>query len=325
MDQKKIGGFLKELRKEKGITQEQFAEMMGVSGRTVSRWETGTNMPDLSILIQIADYYNVEMKEILDGERKSEIMEKELKETLMKVADYSEIEKEKAAKAGNTAFGIMFAICTAMIVIQLAITGDLLFTMGETAALVIGGVAYIFIMIHNGIWETGSKIKSTPFSDAVISAVCSGAFTAIYVLFLSSKTSAEDQMIAHAALLFFVGIAILSFVVLRLLAFLSNRRKTTLEMTKDETKDKTKAISQNHDIQPVFVFVADGNMQADMVVEALKRNDIAAYKQDLGNAGFNSVRCGMGRIGDDRVAVYVAGDKVDDAIQVLHGMGLEIS
>ena len=45
MDQKKIGGFLRELRKEKGITEEEFAEMLYVSGRTVSRWETGTNMP----------------------------------------------------------------------------------------------------------------------------------------------------------------------------------------------------------------------------------------------------------------------------------------
>ncbi len=42
MDQKKIGSFLKELSKEKGITQEEFAEMLYVSGRTVSRWETGT-------------------------------------------------------------------------------------------------------------------------------------------------------------------------------------------------------------------------------------------------------------------------------------------
>ena len=76
MDQKKIGGFLKVLRKEKGITQEQLAELFGVSGRTVSRWETGTNMPDLDLLIRISDYYNVEIKEILDGERKSESMNK---------------------------------------------------------------------------------------------------------------------------------------------------------------------------------------------------------------------------------------------------------
>lgn len=78
MDLKKIGQFLKLLRKEKGITQEQFAEIIGVSGRTVSRWETGANMPDLDILIQIADYYEVEIREILDGERKGEKMNKEM-------------------------------------------------------------------------------------------------------------------------------------------------------------------------------------------------------------------------------------------------------
>ena len=49
MNQQKIGSFLKELRKEKGLTQEQFSEIMNVSGRTVSRWETGSNMPDLDI------------------------------------------------------------------------------------------------------------------------------------------------------------------------------------------------------------------------------------------------------------------------------------
>ena len=95
MDTKKIGEFLKELRKEKGLTQEQLAEILLVSGRTVSRWETGTNMPDLSVLIQMAEFYGVEIKEILDGERKSEIMDKELKETLSKVADYNKLEKKK--------------------------------------------------------------------------------------------------------------------------------------------------------------------------------------------------------------------------------------
>ena len=46
---KLLGKRIKELRKEKGITQEEFAEMLNVSGRTVSRWETGTNMPDISL------------------------------------------------------------------------------------------------------------------------------------------------------------------------------------------------------------------------------------------------------------------------------------
>lgn len=117
MDQKKIGDFLKVLRKEKGVTQEVFAEVMGVSGRTVSRWETGSNMPDLGIIIQIADYYDVEIKELLDGERKSEIMNKEVEETVLKVADYSNHEKQKLTKrifylfvAGLAAFTVYIAM-----------------------------------------------------------------------------------------------------------------------------------------------------------------------------------------------------------------------
>ena len=66
MDQKKIGSFLKELRKEKDITQEQLAEKINVSGRTVSRWETGSNMPDISLLAELADFYDVSIPEIME-------------------------------------------------------------------------------------------------------------------------------------------------------------------------------------------------------------------------------------------------------------------
>ena len=98
IDQIKIGGFLKELRKEKELTQEQLAEKFGVSSRSVSRWENGNTMPELGILVELADYYEVDIKEIIDGERKSEIMKKEEKETLRKVADYAETEKKLVVK-----------------------------------------------------------------------------------------------------------------------------------------------------------------------------------------------------------------------------------
>ena len=82
MDQQKIGSFLKELRKEKHMTQEQLAEALGVSGRTVSRWETGRSLPDLDLLMLLADYHGVELRELLDGERKEKTMDKELEETV---------------------------------------------------------------------------------------------------------------------------------------------------------------------------------------------------------------------------------------------------
>jgi len=98
MDQKKVGSFLKELRKEKGVTQEQFAEILGISGRTVSRWETGSNMPDISLLVEIAEFFEVSIPEIINGERKSENMNQEIKEVAESLSDYANVEKEMMLK-----------------------------------------------------------------------------------------------------------------------------------------------------------------------------------------------------------------------------------
>ena len=94
MDQKKTGQFLKSLRKEKNITQEELAKHFNVSNRSVSRWETGTNLPDISLLVEIADFYDVDVREIIDGERKSE-MNEETREVADKMAAYAGNEKSK--------------------------------------------------------------------------------------------------------------------------------------------------------------------------------------------------------------------------------------
>lgn len=98
MNQQKIGAFLKVLRKQKGLTQEQIAEKFNVSNRTISRWENGNNMPDLDVLIEISDYYDVDLRELLDGERKSEKMNNEMEETVLKSVDYTNAETERYTK-----------------------------------------------------------------------------------------------------------------------------------------------------------------------------------------------------------------------------------
>ncbi|MBR6709153.1 MAG: helix-turn-helix transcriptional regulator [Clostridia bacterium] len=95
MNQQKMGAFLRSLRREKGLTQEQLAERFYVSSRTVSRWETGSNMPDVDMLIELADFYAVDIRELMDGERKSENMDKETKDTLKKVASYASEESNR--------------------------------------------------------------------------------------------------------------------------------------------------------------------------------------------------------------------------------------
>ena len=98
MDQIKIGEFLKELRKEKGLTQEQLAEQFNVSRRSVSRWETGKNMPDISLLVEIAEFYDTSIPEIINGERKSEKMNEEVKEVAETMSNYAGAEKESILK-----------------------------------------------------------------------------------------------------------------------------------------------------------------------------------------------------------------------------------
>lgn len=89
MDVVKFGTLLKELRKERGLTQEQLAEKLGVTNRTVSRWETGTNVPDLDILIDISEFYQIDVKELLNGERKTAEIKMEDTQIIRQVAEYS--------------------------------------------------------------------------------------------------------------------------------------------------------------------------------------------------------------------------------------------
>ncbi len=84
-----VGNFIKELRKEKNITQEELSEKFYVSRRTVSRWETGSNLPDIDVLIELADYFNVDLREILNGKRKDNNMNYEEQELSKDVSEYT--------------------------------------------------------------------------------------------------------------------------------------------------------------------------------------------------------------------------------------------
>ncbi len=100
MDMKKIGAFLKELRNEKGMTQEQLGERIGVSNKTISRWETGNYMPPVDCLSILSGIYNISINEILAGERASGEVFAKIAEQNITVAlkelekDYQNFEKK---------------------------------------------------------------------------------------------------------------------------------------------------------------------------------------------------------------------------------------
>ena len=68
MDTKKIGAFIALNRKAKGLTQEQLGEKLGVSNKTISRWENGNYMPDFSLLEPLSKELGITLNELLAGE-----------------------------------------------------------------------------------------------------------------------------------------------------------------------------------------------------------------------------------------------------------------
>ncbi len=69
MDMQKIGNFLTELRKNKNLTQEELGDQIGVTNKTISRWENGNYLPPVEVLQILSKFYNISINELLSGER----------------------------------------------------------------------------------------------------------------------------------------------------------------------------------------------------------------------------------------------------------------
>ena len=72
MNQAVIGSYIAKKRREKNLTQEQLAEKLGVSNKTISKWENGKCMPDYSIIEQLCKELSVTLSELMDGEDATE-------------------------------------------------------------------------------------------------------------------------------------------------------------------------------------------------------------------------------------------------------------
>jgi len=92
-----IGKFIAELRKEQKLTQEQFGEKIGVTNKTVSRWEKGTYLPPADALLAMSQLFNISINEILSGRRlQAEEYKKAAEENLTKILKASSFSlKEK--------------------------------------------------------------------------------------------------------------------------------------------------------------------------------------------------------------------------------------
>ena len=90
MNQEKIGKFIAKMRKEKKLTQQELAEKLGVSDRTIGNWENGRNMPDLSLFKPLCEELNISINDLLSGEKlKKEKYQEKFEENVINTIDYS--------------------------------------------------------------------------------------------------------------------------------------------------------------------------------------------------------------------------------------------
>ena len=85
MDQYKIGRFIAETRKQKNLTQEALGEKVGVTNKTVSRWETGRYMPDLDTIPVLCEELGITVNELLCGEKLDENYKEQADENILDV------------------------------------------------------------------------------------------------------------------------------------------------------------------------------------------------------------------------------------------------
>ena len=91
MDQIKIGKFIAKCRKDKNLTQSDLAELLVVSNRTISKWETGRGMCDISMFQPLCEVLDISYNELLNGE-KSDIKNEQIEESIKNTIEYSKIQ-----------------------------------------------------------------------------------------------------------------------------------------------------------------------------------------------------------------------------------------
>ncbi len=105
MNQLATGKFLSQKRKEKNLTQEQLAEKLGVSNKTVSKWETGRCMPDYAVIKTLCDTLGITIAELMDGEESKSVRVYDEEQIVDLLRRMQELERQK-----DTLYGILLIV-----------------------------------------------------------------------------------------------------------------------------------------------------------------------------------------------------------------------
>lgn len=142
MDQVKIGQFIGICRREKNLTQRQLADLVGVSDKAVSKWETGRGLPEASSMTPLCEALGINVNELLRGERiPGEEYQEKAEETMVKLAEMKEDIKKVNWKMDSMKKGIGFGAALAMVVSYQTYSSIAL-------AIVHGILGWIYVIYH---------------------------------------------------------------------------------------------------------------------------------------------------------------------------------
>lgn len=151
MDAKATGLFITELRKQKGLTQKILAELLKVTDKAVSRWETGKGLPETSLLKPLSDILGVSVSELLSGKIiEAEQMKAQTDKIIIESLDYSEADKDLR----NILRYLLIGIVVALGGMFFALAMDSLFSGEENLSVGIGMYICILIVTCTGIVVT---------------------------------------------------------------------------------------------------------------------------------------------------------------------------
>lgn len=121
MDNKKFGDFIKELRKEKQLTQKELGEKLNITDKAISKWERGLSFPDIAVLKDLSEFFEIDISELLNGERgkKQEIdIEKAIQEAIENYKNIEEKKEEKVQKVKKRIGSISIIIFGFSLILQ---------------------------------------------------------------------------------------------------------------------------------------------------------------------------------------------------------------
>lgn len=118
IDKMKFGAFVAQLRRERGLTQKDLAEKLFISNKAVSKWETGVSIPDVGLLVPLAEVLGVTVAELLTSQRQDKAMDaRQVEDVVKKAISYSEETPRRKLRSKHLT---IFLLCILLTLLELA-------------------------------------------------------------------------------------------------------------------------------------------------------------------------------------------------------------